>query len=115
MGMRPPIDQFKVLRSEFKEVKLEIYSLDGAIRKIDTKVKMFEVDLDDFRKEVNKSFEELDQKLFEWKSEIHNIIDKGYTTRWKNQEVEHAAIQSRLEEHQEDIDKVKSKLRMSVV
>lgn len=58
-------------------------------------------------KDLNKRFDDLDQRLFEWKSELFSKIDTSYIKPIKDLQDESGAQGLRLEAHQRDIDKLK--------
>ena len=113
MSKLSPEDQIKALRAEIKELSSDVIYVKFHSRDIETRIKSIQTEISDLSKSIDKRYSDLDQTLFEWKSELFNKIDEGYVTRWKDQTLEHAAIQTRLEEHQENLDKFKSHLSLT--
>lgn len=110
------LNQIKALRHDFQEFKQEMRYKKWDVGTLDDRIKSLETDVSDLSREVKSlksEFGVLNQTLFDWKSELFNKIDEGYTTRWHDQTLEHAAIQSRLEEHQENIDQIKTNLSLT--
>lgn len=111
-------DQLKSLRDDIRDYHRQTRSTGMTVDLIEHKLKAVATDINDLQKNVggikfevkslNKRFDKLEIKLFEWKSELFSKIDQGCITRWKNQTEEHAAIEFRLEGHQKEIDKIKS-------
>ena len=62
--------------------------------------------MDDFRNEVRKRFDDLEQKLFQWKSDLFTKIDTSYLKPIKDLQEEDSAQQFRLEEHEKRIAKL---------
>lgn len=89
-------DHLKILRAEFKEVKIETWANTGAIKHLENRVKVVETDLGDFRSAMEKRFDDLDQKLFDWKSEIHDLIDEGFTSKAKAHDEEIGTLNVRV-------------------
>src|SRR3989344_1560226 len=116
-------DQIKALRADIKELKhhwtwkhLSAPDVEGRLKALSTDISEIKTDTSHLRSRIDiltKEFNDLDNKLFQWKSELFNKIDEGYISRWKDQTEEHAAIQFRLNEHQEDIDKIKTKISIT--
>jgi predicted nucleic acid-binding Zn-ribbon protein len=106
-------DQIKALRTEIEDLKSDTIYIKYHSKDVETRIKAIQTEISDLSNNAEKRFSDLDQTLFKWKSELFNKIDEGYTTRWKDQTLEHAAIQSRLEEHQENIEQIKTHLALS--
>lgn len=82
-------EHFKIIRSELKEIKVEAWANTSAIKSLERTVKSMSVDMEDLRgeiKQIKDEFSTFDQKLFDWKSEIHNLIDEGFTSKAKRLE-----------------------------
>lgn len=69
-------DQIKILRAEFKETKPEIWKSSSHIENLDGRIKAMQTELVDFK-------DHLESSLDKWKSEIHNLIDSGFTSKAK--------------------------------
>lgn len=73
--LRAHDDQFKLIRSDIKDVQKDV-------------------------KQLHKEFGGLDKKLGKWKSQLFNKID-GFIGRIDSQDKEIAATNFRLEEHEQ--------------
>lgn len=74
-------NELKILRTEVKDVKTEV-------------------------KHIGKKFDDLDQKLFNWKSEIHDLIDEGFTSKAKVHDEEISILNNRTVELRNNVDKL---------
>jgi hypothetical protein len=94
-------DNLKILRSEFKEVKLQTFSNTTAVKSLEQRVRIMETELNDFETNMEKS-------LFTWKSEIHDLIDQGFTSKAKAHDEEITLLNLRTLETREKVDKLET-------
>lgn len=75
---------------------MEAWANTASVKHLENRVKVMETDLGDFRSAIEKRFDDLDQKLFDWKSEIHNLIDDGFTSKAKTHDEEIGTLNVRV-------------------
>ena len=98
-------DQFKILRSEIQEIKSDFSFNRIRLRTIEDGIKVIKTDQSD----LNKKFDDTDQKLSTWKSQLFDKIDK-FLGRISKQDQEIIFQTGRLDSHEGDIKKLKSKV-----
>jgi len=109
----PLDDQLKLLRNTVDEIASDVSFQGMRLRSVESQVKIVRTEIKDIGKEVkglNKRFDKQEQLFEKWKNEILTAIDSSFTKPVNDLQIDHAAQQSRLEEHQEDIGKLKVKV-----
>ncbi|HBC72604.1 MAG: hypothetical protein UX91_C0004G0016 [Candidatus Amesbacteria bacterium GW2011_GWB1_47_19] len=94
-------DHIKVLRAEFRETKLEVLSNSSHLKILDTRLKSLQVDFEDFQKNLESS-------LFKWRSEIHDLIDKGFSAKAKKLDGEVGVLNNRTTELRQRVEKLET-------
>lgn len=65
-------DQFKLLREEISEVSSKVGFIRLSVDNLEDETKITRTEI----KDLKKQFENFDQKIFDWKSELFNKIDE---------------------------------------
>ncbi|KKU55953.1 hypothetical protein A3H89_01815 [Candidatus Amesbacteria bacterium RIFCSPLOWO2_02_FULL_48_11] len=73
----PAEDQFKIIRDQLDDISWKITTISTKQRLHDDTLKVIRIDLKDLMIASRKQ----DQKFDKWRNEIHDLIDKGFTTK----------------------------------
>ena len=100
----PNKNQVKIMCDQLDDLSWKITSISNKLRKHDDNFKIIRIDL----KELTKAFQKQDKKLEIWKSEIHNLIDKGFTSKAKKLDQEVGILNNRTVELRKKVSKLET-------
>ena len=96
-------DQIKILLTEFRETKLEIWKNSTQIENLVGRIKIMQTELTDFK-------DSLETSLVHWKSDLHNLIDSGFTSKAKVLDEEVGILNNRTIDLRKRTEKLEKKI-----
>ncbi len=99
-------DQLKLLRKSSDDVQFELSANTVKLEVTKNQVEILRTEIKDLKNETKRGFDNLDQKLEKWKSEIHDLIDEGFTSKAKAHDEEIGILNHRTAELRQNIDKL---------
>lgn len=94
------------VRNDIKNVKLDIGSLKTDVTGLKVSTKSLGQDIRDLRKEMYEQFDSWDQKFFEFKSQIHDLIDNGFSSKAKEHDEAIEILNVRTTEIRANVEKL---------
>ena len=88
-------------------------AIKGLVKQMNTRFDSVDNRFTSLKKEMNQRFDEVvihfdkqEQKFFNWRSEIHDLIDKKFTSKAKKHDEEIAVLNNRTVEIRKRLDKL---------
>lgn len=92
----------KLIDSQSNELKF----IGREIKTLSIELKSQGAEIKELRKEMYDQFDKWDQKFFEFKSQIHDLIDSGFSAKAKAHDEEIEILNLRTSEIRIDIDRL---------
>ncbi|MDP1743489.1 MAG: hypothetical protein Q8L51_01740 [Candidatus Amesbacteria bacterium] len=98
--------EIKTLSIELKSQGVQLKSQGAEIRSHGAELKSHGQEIKELRKTMYEEFDKWDQKFFEFKSQIHDLIDAGFSAKAKAHDEEIEILNVRTTEIRGDIERL---------
>lgn len=107
----PIDDQVKLVRDKLDEIAWDLATVKTKQRVQDDTLNVIRIDLKGTRSDIKglaKQFRNQDQKFDSWKSKIHTLIDKGFTSKAKILDDEVGVLNTRTVDLRKRVEKLET-------
>lgn len=98
--------EFVLQRNDIRGVKSEIVSVKSDMKNVKEETMGLKQSIRNLRKEMYEQFDSWDQKFFEFKSQIHDLIDNGFSSKAKEHNEAIEILNVRTTEIRQDVEKL---------
>ncbi len=100
------MSQTKTVDEKFDLILQELRAQHTEILNLQKEFILQRKDIKSLREEMYEQFDSWDQKFFEFKSQIHDLIDNGFSTKAKAHDEEIEILNIRTSELRSDVEKL---------
>jgi chromosome segregation ATPase len=99
-------NEIRTLKNDVSSVKSDVGSLKSDVKNIKNETVGLKQSIRDLRKEMYEQFDGWDKKFFDFKSQIHDLIDNGFSSKAREHNDAIEILNVRTTEIREDIEKL---------